>query len=137
MPTLVDTNVLIDVAVRDETWLAWSRKALSRAWEAGAVIINPIIYSEFSYRYDDPEEVERLLDHEAFRRESLPWMAAFAAAQAFRKYRQAGGARDRVLPDFLIGAHAAVRGYALLTRDSGRYSTYFPTVDLITPGTHP
>lgn len=137
MPTLVDTNVLIDVAVRDPAWLAWSRGQLRQAWQKGAVVINPIIYSEFSYRYDDPDEVDALLDRDAFRRESIPWAAAFAAAQAFRIYRQAGGRRDRVLPDFIIGAHAVIRGYALITRDTTRYRTYFPTVELVTPETHP
>jgi len=137
MATLVDTNVLIDLAARDPDWLVWSRSKLMRAWETGAVIINPIIYSEFSYRYTDIDEVDAVLDRDAFRREGLPWTAAFAAAQAFRRYRIAGGGQDRVLPDFLIGAHAAIRGYVLLTRDTARYRTYFPTVDLITPETHP
>ncbi|TPW32691.1 type II toxin-antitoxin system VapC family toxin [Pararhizobium mangrovi] len=137
MVTLVDTNVLIDLAVRDAEWRVWSHARLSSAREHGAIVINPVIYSEFSYRYTDPEEVEAVLDPEAFRREGLPWPAAFAAAQAFRRYREAGGKRDRVLPDFLIGAHAAIRGYDLLTRDTGRYATYFPTVSLITPESHP
>lgn len=137
MATLVDTNVLIDLAARDPDWLAWSRMKLMQAWQAGAVIINPVIYSEFSYRYTDLDEVDAILDRDAFRRESLPWTAAFAAAQAFRHYRAAGGGRDRVLPDFLIGAHAAIGGYFLLTRDTARYRTYFPTVELITPETHP
>ncbi|MGN6551023.1 MAG: type II toxin-antitoxin system VapC family toxin [Pararhizobium sp.] len=137
MAILVDTNVLIDVAARDPDWLGWSRRRLAKAWEAGAVVINPIIYSEFSYRYGNIDAVDAVLDRDAFRREALPWRAAFAAAQAFRRYRRSGGGRETVLPDFLIGAHAAIRGYGLLTRDTRRYRTYFPMVELITPETHP
>jgi predicted nucleic acid-binding protein len=137
MTTLIDTNVLVDIAVRDEAWLDWSRHQLVLAMKRGNVVINQIVYSEFSYRYDDIDEVETLLPRNEFVRESLPWTAAFAAAYAFRRYRSAGGRRERMLPDFLIGAHAAVRGYTLVTRDPSGYRTYFPTVDLITPETHP
>lgn len=137
MATLVDTNVLVDLAVRDPRWHRWSLGQLKAAAARGAVIINQIIYSEFSYRYDDPDHVESLLPESTFLREGLPWRAAFAAAQAFRVYRKLGGRRERVLPDFLIGAHAAVRGYPILTRDPSGYRSYFPAVDLITPETHP
>ncbi|KKX30403.1 type II toxin-antitoxin system VapC family toxin [Rhizobium sp. LC145] len=137
MATLVDTNVLVDVAVRDPDWHSWSLNQLFAAAGRGAVIINQIIYSEFSYRYDDPDEVERLLPETEFLREGLPWPAAFAAAQAFRLYRAGGGKKERVLPDFLIGAHAAIRGYPILTRDPSGYRSYFPMVELITPETHP
>lgn len=137
MTTLVDTNVLVDLAVRDETWLTWSRTQLLLAMRRGSVVINQIIFSEFSYRYDDVDQVEALLPRSDFVRESLPWNAAFAAAYAFRRYRSAGGRRARALPDFFIGAHAAVRGYSLLTRDPAGYRSYFPTVALITPETHP
>lgn len=135
MAVLVDTNVLVDVAVRDRVWLEWSRRRLAEGM--GALIINPIIYAEFSLRYESPEEVEYLLPESDFHRENLPWTAAFAAGAAFRKYRRSGGGRDRVLPDFLIGAHAVVRGYSILTRDPKGYRSYFPTVELITPETHP
>jgi len=135
MAVLVDTTVLVDVAARDETWLGWSRKQMAAARRS--LVINPVIYAEFSLRYTTPEEVEYLLPEQDFRRENLPWTAAFAASAAFRKYRQAGGGRERMLPDFLIGAHAVVRGYSILTRDSTGYRRYFPTVDLITPETHP
>lgn len=137
MATLVDTNVLVDVAVRDPTWLDWSRSALSKAERAGPLVINPVIFAEFSMRYERPEEVEALLPQEYFAREGLPWAAAFAAGAAFRKYRKAGGGRDRVLPGFLIGAHAVIRDYAIVTRDPGDYRSYFPTVQLITPEAHP
>lgn len=137
MATLVDTNVLVDVAVRDPVFLAWSRLALIRAGQAGPLVINPVIYAEFSVRYESPDEVDALLPYENLIREGLPWTAAFAAGAAFRRYRAAGGARDRLLPDFLIGAHAVVRDYQILTRDPKGYRSYFPSVHLITPETHP
>jgi predicted nucleic acid-binding protein len=137
MAVLVDTNVLVDIAVRDPVWLEWSRNALSRLAGHVPLTINPIIYAEFSVRYDDIDEVEALLPSDEFRRESLPWAAAFAAGAAFRLYRKAGGGRERVLPDFLIGAHALIRGHSILTRDPKGYRTYFPDVSLITPETHP
>ncbi len=137
MSVLVDTNVLIDVAVRDPQWLAWSRAKLIALWRDTVPLINPVIYAEFSVRYQSVEEVDALLPDDQFRRESLPWLAAFAAGRAYRVYREAGGRRERVLPDFLIGAHAAIRGYSILTRDVSGYRTYFPDVDLITPETHP
>jgi predicted nucleic acid-binding protein len=137
MAVLVDTNVLVDIAVRDPLWLEWSRNALAKLAGRVPLTINPIIYAEFSVRYDDIDEVEALLPPEEFRREGLPWAAAFAAGAAFRRYRAAGGGRERVLPDFLIGAHALIRGHAILTRDPRGYRTYFPDVPLITPETHP
>ncbi|MCF6367726.1 type II toxin-antitoxin system VapC family toxin [Rhizobium halophilum] len=137
MAVLVDTNILVDIAVRDPVWLAWSRGALAKLAARVPLIINPIIYAEFSVRYRDMNEVEALLPAEEFRREGLPWAAAFAAGAAFSIYRQAGGARERVLPDFLIGAHALIRGYSIITRDPKGYRRYFPDVPLITPKTHP
>lgn len=135
MAVLVDTNVLVDIAVRDQVWLDWSRRQLAES--AGALVINPVIYAEFAVRYASPEQVDYLLPEGDFHRENLPWTAAFAAGAAFRKYRQSGGDRERVLPDFLIGAHAVVRGYSILTRDPKGYRSYFPSVELITPETHP
>lgn len=137
MATLVDTNVLIDIAVRDPEWLRWSRQQLHAAREHGSLIINQIIFSEFSMRYASFEDVNRALPPEEFRRESLPWAAAFAASKVFHLYRRAGGKRESVLPDFLIGAHAAVRGHTILTRDVAGYRSYFPSVKLIAPDTHP
>jgi predicted nucleic acid-binding protein len=137
MATLVDTNVLVDVAVRDPDWLHWSRLALAKAERDGPLVINPVIFAEFSVRYETMDEVEALLPQDQFTREGLPWPSAFAAGAAFRKYRKSGGGRDRVLPDFLIGAHAVIRDYAILTRDPKGYRSYFPTVRLVTPETHP
>lgn len=137
MATLVDTNVLVDIAVRDPAWLKWSRGQLERARKRGSVIINQIIYSEFSIRYGSIDEVDLALPEDDFRRESLPWDAAYAASQAFLLYRRRGGPREKVLPDFLIGAHAAIRGYAVLTRDPIGFRTYFPELEIIAPDTHP
>ncbi|MQB42050.1 type II toxin-antitoxin system VapC family toxin [Rhizobium sp. ICMP 5592] len=137
MVTIVDTNVLVDLAMPGSAWHGWSSGQVFSAFKQGPVVINPIIYAEFSVRYSSMDRVDELLPQSEFRRESLPWSAAFAAAAAFRVYRQAGGGRERILPDFLIGAHAAVRGYSILTRDPKGYRSYFPSLDLITPETHP
>ncbi|PZM07634.1 type II toxin-antitoxin system VapC family toxin [Rhizobium tubonense] len=137
MVTIIDTNVLVDLAIPGSTWHNWSHEQVFSAFKSGPVVINPIIYAEFSVRYRAMDEVDRLLPESEFRRENLPWPAAFAAAAAFRLYRKGGGERERILPDFLIGAHAAIRGYALLTRDPKGYRSYFPSISLITPETHP
>ncbi|WP_299823619.1 type II toxin-antitoxin system VapC family toxin, partial [uncultured Jannaschia sp.] len=91
---------------------------------------NSIIYAEISIAFDQIEDLDALLPEAVFHREDLPWEAAFLAGKAFRTYRRRGGARSLPLPDFYIGAHAAVRGYRLLTRDAARFRTYFPTLDL-------
>jgi hypothetical protein len=130
---LVDSNVLIDVAVADPDWGDWSRRALDRAAAAEILVVNPIVYAELSVAYQRIEEVEEALPSSAFRREQLPYEAAFLAGKAFIRYRRNGGLRRSPLPDFFIGAHALVAGHRLLTRDAGRYRTYFPRLDLIAP----
>ena len=137
MAALVDSNVLIDIAYRDPVWLPWSRKQVVTAMADGPLIINQIIFAEFSYRYVQFDEADALLPHEEFRREGLPFMAAFAASKAFEVYRKAGGTKNKPLPDFFIGAHAAVCGYQIITRDPSGYRRFFPEVELITPDTHP
>lgn len=137
MATMIDTNVLVDVAVRDPNWLGWSRRKIAEAAARGTLVINQIVFSEFSVRYDRVETVEALLPADEFLRESLPWLSSFAAGRAFGAYRRNGGAKERVLPDFLIGAHAYLRGYSLLTRDPKGYRAYFPDLDIISPETHP
>jgi hypothetical protein len=132
--TLVDSNVLLDVISEDPTWLAWSLDALASAAEAGPLWIDPIVYAEVSVRFSRIEDVEDALPAEDFRRAALPWEAAFLAGKAYREYRRRGGPRRSALPDLYIGAHAAVAGLALLTRDVGRYRTYFPKVRLLHPG---
>ena len=133
--TLVDSNVLLDILTEDETWGAWSSDALADAAEVGPLLINPVIYSEVSIRFATVEALEDALPSQDYRREPIPWAAAFLAGKVFLGYRRNKGTRSTTLPDFFIGAHAAVAGVDLLTRDVGRYRTYFPTVSLIAPST--
>jgi predicted nucleic acid-binding protein len=131
--TLIDTNVLLDVLTDDPLWLSWSHAALAAAAEAGPLLINPIIYAEVSIRFSRVEDLDDALPPHDYRRAPLPWAAAFLAGKAFLDYRRNSGTRSSTLPDFFIGAHAAVDELALLTRDATRYRTYFPTVRLIAP----
>lgn len=133
MATLVDSNVLIDVIERGLAWSDRSAAALEQVGAMGPVVINPLIYAEVSVRYEDTDELDIDLPVDLFQREQLPWPAAFLACKAFAEYRRRGGQRRSPLPDFFIGAHAAVADMRLLTRDAARYRTYFPTVDLIVP----
>jgi predicted nucleic acid-binding protein len=130
---LVDSNVLLDVLEEDPQWHAWSSTALASAADQGPLIINPVIYAEVSVGFERIEVLEALLLPEDFVRAPLPWEAAFLAGKCFLTYRRRGGVRSSPLPDFFIGAHAAVEGLTLLTRDTRRYRTYFPTVSLIAP----
>jgi predicted nucleic acid-binding protein len=130
--TLVDANILLDIFTRDPTWLDWSMEALTEAFDTGAVIVNPIVYAEVSVGFERIEDLDDALPTR-LRREALPWQAAFLAGKCFREYRRRGGVRRSPLPDFYIGAHAAVSGRALLTRDSTRYRDLFPTLALISP----
>ena len=132
-PVLVDSNVLLDVLTDDLTWGAWSSGALERAADEATLVINALVYSEVSIGFSLIEALEEALPLDLYRREHLPFEAAFLAGKAFLRYRQAGGARSSPLPDFYIGAHAAVAGYRLLTRDARRYGSYFPTLEIIAP----
>lgn len=131
--TLVDSNVLIDLMMRDVTWYDWSSSAINRAANESTLAINAIIYAEISATFHTIEDLDEALPLSMYRREPLPYDAAFMAGRAFVKYRQQGGSRTSPLPDFYIGAHAAVAGFRLLTRDAKRYRTYFPSVELIAP----
>ncbi len=131
--TIVDSNVLIDVLSGDPKWGDWSSGALRAAGAIGALVINEVIYAEVSSRYSRVEVLERELPADDFLREHTPWSAAFLAGKAFVDYKRRGGSKRSPLPDFFIGAHAAVAGLRLLTRDPGRYRTYFPRVELIAP----
>jgi hypothetical protein len=133
MAVLVDSNVLLDVVTDDPLWGGWSVAALERAANQSSLIINPIVYAEVSMGFTRVEELEEALPDAVFAREALPYEAAFLAGKAFLAYRKRGGVRRAPLPDFYIGAHAAVAGHALLTRDARRYRAYFPTVRLIAP----
>jgi len=131
--TLVDSNVLLDVLDEDEEWMDWSASMMARAAERGPVVINPIIYAETSVTFDTIEELDEALPPAFFVREPLPWDAAFLAAKAFVAHRRRGGAHRAVLPDFYIGAHAAIAGHTLLTRDAKRYRAYFPKLRIVAP----
>ena len=135
--TLVDTNVILDINGDPSPWQRWSEGALAEAVDVGGLVINQVIYAELASGYREREELDQLIGAGRFRREHLPWDAAFMAGFAFLSYRRRGGARSSPLPDFFIGAHAAVRGYRLLTRDRGYYATYFPTLEIVSPETHP
>jgi hypothetical protein len=130
---LVDSNVLIDVFGRDPAWFPWSSAALADAADTESVVVNPIIYAEVSLGFERIEEVDEALPESEFERHPLPWPAAFLAARCYVAYRRSGGSRRSPLPDFYIGAHAAVEGMRLLTRDPARYRAYFPTLDLVAP----
>jgi hypothetical protein len=129
--TLVDSSVILDVVTDDEAWGEWSASMLTRAAHEGRLVINPLIYAEVSCGFDRIEALDDALPPSYFVREPLPWPAAFLAAKAFLAYRRRGGVRRAPLPDFYIGAHAALSGYTLLTRDARRYRTYFPALRVL------
>lgn len=137
MPTLVDTNVLIDLFDTGSPWEDWSTRAIERMRSEGPIVINQIVYAEMAAGFALETDVESALSPSRFVREDLPWEAAFAAGHAFVAYRRGGGPKRSPLPDFYIGAHAAIRGYQLLTRDMGRYRAYFPLLRIVSPDTHP
>src|SRR5687767_13502855 len=131
--TLVDANVLIDVLTEDDEWCDWSAAMLVEAKHQGAILINPVVFAEVSLGFNRIEELDDALPEKFVRRIELPWAAAFLAGKPSFKSRRGGGQRRSPMPDFYIGAHAAVSGLALLTRDPKRYRAYFPTVRLIAP----
>ena len=131
--TLIDTNVLLDLATNDAVWADWFVRQLDRAAVRGPLIINDVVYAELSVGFERIEDLDDLLDEAGIAMDEIPREALFLAGKAFRRYRTAGGARSGVLPDFFIGAHAAVLGLPLLTRDAKRYRSYFPSVVLMTP----
>jgi predicted nucleic acid-binding protein len=131
--TLVDTNVLLDLATDDPVWADWSVRQLDAAAVKGPLVINDVVYAELSVGFERIEELDNLLDEAGVTLEEIPREALFLAGKALRRYRAAGGTRMGVLPDFFIGAHAVVLGLPLLTRDAKRYRTYFPSVIMVTP----
>jgi predicted nucleic acid-binding protein len=130
---LVDTNVLLDVIENDAHWAAWSQEKLDAASVIDTLTINPIIYAELSMAFARIEELEAIIEEVSLLIEPIPREALFLAGKAFLSYRRSRGTKHNVLPDFFIGAHAAVMEWPILTRDVGRLHTYFPTVTLITP----
>jgi predicted nucleic acid-binding protein len=130
---LVDTNVLLDVLQDDQQWADWSQGQLESTSLTDSLAINAVIYSELSLAFERIEELEAVLSAAGLSMEPIPREALFLAGKAFLTYRRRQGTKHSVLPDFYIGAHAAVGGLAILTRDVSRYRGYFPTVKLIAP----
>lgn len=130
---LVDSSVLLDVLTEDPSWAGWSSEALERCGDENELAINPIIYAEVSIRFERIEDLDAALPDAEFRRLPLPFEAGFLAGKSYLRYRRRGGLRGAPLPDFYIGAHAAVSGFTLLTRDTARYRTYFPRLRVIAP----
>ncbi|WP_347989709.1 type II toxin-antitoxin system VapC family toxin [Methylomonas sp. AM2-LC] len=133
MPILVDSNVLLDIFTADQHWYEWSSTTLAELAEKSILYINPIIYSEISVGFKRIEDLENALPSDYIQRADLPYEAAFLAGKCFLKYRKAGGTKHAPLPDFYIGAHAAIKGWSILTRDKGRYQSYFPSLQVIAP----
>lgn len=131
--TLVDSNVILDILTEDPEWFDWSATALERDAEHSVLVINPMVYAEISIRFDRIEDLDETVPESMFRRDALPWEAAFLAGKCFLTYRRRGGGSHAPLPDFYIGAHAAVAGMTLLTRDATRYRSYSPSLRIIAP----
>lgn len=130
---LIDSNILIDLFEKESAWFDWSAGQVRKLSHTHRMVINPIIYGEIAYPFDAMEMLDTTLRTAGIERLPLPFEAAWHASQCHRKYRAQGGMRAATLPDFFIGAHAVVDGLTLLTRDRGRYVSYFPTIDLICP----
>jgi hypothetical protein len=131
--TLVDSSVLIDLFDDTSEWRDWSEAMIAECGNRGPLVINPIVYAEVAAGFEDIDELDEALSPDFLKREPLPWPAGFLAGHAFVRYRRLGGTRPSVLPDFYIGAHAAVAGHTLLTRDPRRYRYYFPKLRIVAP----
>jgi len=131
--TLVDSNVLIDLFDEDSEWREWSDAMLTRCASRGPLVVNPIVFAAVAAGFNSIDDLEAALPEAYVRREALPWEAAFLAGRAFVQYRRRGGTMSAPLPDFYIGAHAAVAGHTLLTRDARRYRHYFPRLKIVAP----
>ena len=133
MSFLVDANVILDIVTEDPIWFEWSSSTLSTCAEKGKLWINPIIYAEVSVGFSRIEDLDEALPPEIFHRTELPWEAGFLAGKCFLKYRRATGNKTTALPDFYIGAHAAISNLTLISRDHSRFKTYFPKLKIIHP----
>lgn len=131
--TLVDSSVLIDLFDAESEWRGWSDAMISDLGTRGELVVNPVVYAEVAAGFASLEDLDEALPPAFLRREALPWAAAFLAGHAFIRYRRLGGERSTPLPDFYIGAHAAVAGYTLLTRHPRRYRYYFPKLRIVSP----
>lgn len=130
---IVDSNVILDLFLDDPQWADWSETALADAARRSRLCINPVVYTEVSIAFETIEELESALQNGGFRLLAIPREALFLAGKAFLRYRRGSGAKRSPLPDFYIGAQAAVMGMELITRDAGRYRTYFPSVKIVCP----
>ncbi|MCX7212064.1 MAG: type II toxin-antitoxin system VapC family toxin [Burkholderiales bacterium] len=130
---LVDTNVLVDILQNDPQWADWSIAQMRAQSSLHALVINPIIYAEVSLSFSTIEALDDVVGTLALELREIPRPALFLAAKAFAQYRRRGGSKLQVLPDFFIGAHAAVEDWPLLTRDARRFKTYFPTLEVLAP----
>ncbi|GAB4164588.1 MAG: type II toxin-antitoxin system VapC family toxin [Geothermobacteraceae bacterium] len=130
---LVDSNVILDLVTDDPTWAGWSEVMLNHYDRQGRLFINDIVFAEVSIGFERIEECDEMIARGGFCTLPIPREALFLAGKVYLQYRRSGGKRTSPLPDFFIGAHAAVSRLPLLSRDRGRYRTYFPTVELITP----
>ena len=130
---LVDSNVILDLFLDDPNWAAWSESVLANYGDHATLYINAIIYTEVSIGFNKIEELESALHKGGFLMLEIPKEALFLAGKAYFKYRKGKGIKKSPLPDFYIGAQAAVLDLDLITRDEGRYRTYFPTVRIICP----
>ena len=135
--TLVDSNVLLDIFTRDPAWKDWSFAQLELAASAGPLLINDVIYAETSVGFRGQHDFDAALAKANVTVSPIPRAALFVAGKVFAQYRRTGGIRTGVLPDFFIGAHAEVERLRLLTRDTRRYRSYFPNVELIAPDVAP
>ncbi|MFZ5572170.1 MAG: type II toxin-antitoxin system VapC family toxin [Thermodesulfobacteriota bacterium] len=130
---LVDSNIILDILLDDPNWADWSETVLADASQSSTLYINQIVYTEVSIAFQKIEELESALHNGGFQLLEIPKEALFLAGKAYLRYRKGKGAKQSPLPDFYIGAQAAVLGMDLITRDEGRYRTYFPTVRIICP----
>ncbi len=130
---LVDSNVILDIFLDDPTWAEWSEETLNQYGDSHELFINPIIYTELSIGFNRIEELEEAIERAGFQMLEIPREALFLTGKVFLQYRRNKGTKSSPLPDFFIGAHAAVSNVDLITRDTARYRTYFPTVNLICP----
>ena len=133
MPTMVDSCVILDVITKDPHWFEWSSSTVSQALEEEKLVVNPVVYAEVSVRYLDIREVEAALPATLFEFQPITREAAFLAGKCFARYRKRGGTKTSPLPDFFIGAHAALSGYTLITRDPRRFREYFPKLKIVCP----
>jgi predicted nucleic acid-binding protein len=135
--TIIDSNVIIDIADPKSTWKSWAKRWMADARLRGALVFNIVIAAEVAHEFLSEDRFERVFDPQLWKLEEIPLVAARVAGMAHRDYRLRGGKRERTLPDFLIGAHASVAGHRLLTRDPAGYRSYFPDIEIVAPDTHP